>query len=251
MSLLPLLLALQGAQVAPYLAFPDPALDDPAAYEGYSTRLYRDSRGNTVQIYLDAKSGRVVAVWADALNESIGFTTPNAAVAFGASDATVGETDGRRWLRYSLALTAAEREPARLGQFLLGSMRIERDFQYAGRQHDSLDAPPYVVPEMAALAERLDGPYRERLTPRITASRGATRWVIRATQPSLDGQHHLSLTLSGDARRSDATLAARVVTIRPLGPGPVALTVEIATDGPPLHPLTRAAIFNERFRRFA
>src|SRR6266576_2292338 len=94
--------------VPPYLAFPEPGLDDPAAYEGYRTRFYRDARGNTVQIYIDQKSGRVVNLWADALNESLGFTVRDsaadtaavavadtAAVAFGAGQATVGATGGR------------------------------------------------------------------------------------------------------------------------------------------------------------
>src|SRR6267378_582414 len=75
MTLLALLLAVQ----APYVAFPEPGLDDPARYEGYTTRVYRDAHGNAVQIYLDAKSGRVVHLWADALDESIGFTARDTA----------------------------------------------------------------------------------------------------------------------------------------------------------------------------
>src|SRR6185436_13224280 len=125
MSFLALLLAAQ----APYVAFPQPGLDDPAAYEGYTTRVYRDSRSNSVQIYIDAKSGRVVHVWADALDESVGFTARDAAVGFGAGEATVGATGGRRWLRYDLTVQGGR--SVRLGQFLLGSMRLERDFGYA------------------------------------------------------------------------------------------------------------------------
>ena len=63
MFLLASLLALQAAQsrpAPPVLQFPDPALDDSASYEGYATRLYRDSRGNTVQIYIEGKSGREI-----------------------------------------------------------------------------------------------------------------------------------------------------------------------------------------------
>src|SRR5437867_7156898 len=107
MSLIALFLATQVAQTPPYVAFPEPGLDDPAAYEGYTTRVYRDAAGNAVQIYIDAKSGRVVHVWADALDESIGFTVradTNAAVGFGAGGCTVGATGGRRWLRYSLTV---------------------------------------------------------------------------------------------------------------------------------------------------
>ena len=247
-----ILLALLLAAQAPYVAFPEPGLDDPAAYQGYTTRVYRDARGNAVQIYLDAKSGRVVHVWADALNESLGFTARDsaskAAVAFGAGDATVGTTAGRRWLRY--LLTVGGGRSIRIGHFLLGSMRIERDFGYANRVREPLDAPPFVVPEMAQLAERLGKRYSDRLAPRLSVTRTTTRWTIRATQPSLDDNNHLWLVLSGDARRSRVTLANRVVTIRPLDNAPLGLTVEIATDGPALTPLARAAIFNDAFRRF-
>jgi len=258
-----ILLALQTAlqrEAPPVLHFPTTGLDDAAAYEGYTTRVYRDAALNAVQIYIDGKTGRVVHVWADALDESIGFTVRadtnqavgKAAVGFGAMDATVGATggrSGRRWLRYSLTVHGGG--SPRIGQFLLGSMRIERDFGYAGRVRDSLDAPPFVVPEMRQLAQRLGTRYSVRLAPSLSIARTASRWTIRVSQPSLDGKNRLWLTLSGDARRSRGTLANRVVTIQPLGPDPVELRVEIATDGPALHPLTRAAIFNPAFLRFA
>src|SRR5882762_6667687 len=134
-----MLLALQTAstrEAPPVLQFPTSGLDDDAAYEGYTARLYRDARGNSVEIYIEAKTGRLVHLWADALNESIGFTVRDAAVAFDPGGATVGAAGGRggrggrRWLRYSLTLEGGR--SVRLGQFLLGSMRIERDFGYAG-----------------------------------------------------------------------------------------------------------------------
>src|SRR5690242_7057066 len=109
--LLAFLLALQTAsarEAPPVLQFPTPGLDDSAAYEGYTARLYRDSHGNSLEIYIDGKIGRVVHLWADALNESIGFTVrrsggqeTNAAdaavapVAFAAGPATVWSTGGR------------------------------------------------------------------------------------------------------------------------------------------------------------
>src|SRR5258705_10278734 len=113
--------ALQKAPVGeapPALQSPPPGLDDPAAYEGYPARLYRDARGNSVEIYIEGKTGRVVHVWADALNESIGFTvrasggqettaggqTTNAAVAFGDGPATVWSRGGRRGLSYALTV---------------------------------------------------------------------------------------------------------------------------------------------------
>ena len=246
--LVSVLLALQTAPTrpaAPVLHFPESGLDDAAAYEGYQARLYRDSRGNTVEIYIDGKSGRVVNLWADALNESIGFTVRDS-VAFGPQEATVGGTDGRRWLRYSLTIPAGQQ--VRIGQFLLGSMRIERDFGYANRVRDSIDAPSFVPQELAAFAERVDGAYRTRLVPRITWSR---QWSMRASQPSLDGRNHLWLTISGDVRRSQGFLDGRVLVVRPVGNEPIALNVEIATDGAPLTPLTRDQIFNQSFLHFA
>ena len=260
--MLAFLLMLQTAsarEAPPVLQFPTPRLDDPAAYEGYTARLYRDSRGNSVEIYIEGKTGRVVQLWADGLNESIGFTAreeggqkTTAAVAFGVGSATVGETGGRggrRWLRYSLAVQGGR--SIWVGQLLLGSMRIERDFGYGARVRDPIDAPTFVVPEMAQFAAKLGRPYTDRLTPSVVLINTASRWTVRASQPSLDGKHHLWLSLSGAARRSRATLAGRVVTIRALGTQGITLSVEIATDGPPLSPLDRKQIFNEQFRRFA
>jgi hypothetical protein len=74
---------------------------------------------------------------------------------------------------------------------------------------------------------------------------------LRVSQPSLDAKNHLSLTLRGDGRTTRATLAGGIVTIRSLGSRPVTFSVEIATDGPALDPLTRTQIFSTQFRRFA
>src|SRR5260370_17780588 len=71
--------AARADTVPPYLSFPERGLDDPAAYQGYRARLYRDSRRNTVQIYLNQTTGRVVHVWADSLDESIAFTARDTA----------------------------------------------------------------------------------------------------------------------------------------------------------------------------
>jgi len=264
--LLVMLVALQTAparEALPVLQFPTTGLDDPAAYEGYTARLYRDARGNAVEIYIEGKTGRVVHVWADALNESIGFTarnlggqettgggqTTNAAVAFGDGPATVWSRGGRRGLGY--ALTVQGGRSIRIGQILLGSMRIERDFGYAGRVRDSIDAPTFVVPEMAAFAKRMGAPYSERLTPSVRLTSTPRDWTMRAAQPSLDGRNHLWLTLRGDARTTLVTLRGGVLTIRALGRRPVTFSVEIATDGAALDPLRRNQIFSSAFRRFA
>src|SRR3954469_19497002 len=94
------------------LEFPDAVIDDTASYQGYRTRFYRDSRGNVLQIYVEAQSGRVVNLWADAANESIGFTVRNAAgkpanMGFSNESATAGDSAGTRWVEYTLTI----REP--------------------------------------------------------------------------------------------------------------------------------------------
>jgi len=257
--LLVMLVALQSAptrEAPPVLQFPAPGLDDPTAYEGYTARLYRDARGNSVEIYIEGKTGRVVHLWADALNESIGFTArnlggqeANAAVGFDEGPAMVGASGGRRWFRYSLTVRGGR--SIQIGQILLGSMRVERDFGYAGRVRDSIDAPTFVVDEMKRLAERLGGPFTGRLAPSVQLASTARDWALRVSQPSLDGKNHLWLTLRGDARTTRAKLAGRVLTIRTLGSRPATVSVEIATDGPALNPLRRNQIFSTAFRRFA
>ena len=256
MALLALIQAAPTQKSAPVLEFPTRGLDDSAAYEGYHARIYRDSRGNAVEIYIDGKSGRVVHLWADALNESIGFTArraggqdSTAAVAFDAGPASVWSTGGRRSLRYAMTLPGGR--STQLGQFLLGSMRIERDFGYAGRVRDPIDAPTFVVPEMADFAKRMGPPYTGRLAPGIRLTSTSRDWALRISQPSLDAKNHLWLTLRGDARTTRASVANGVATIRALGARPVTISVEIATDGPALNPLTRIQIFNAPFRRFA
>ena len=141
-------------RVAPVLAFPDPALDDTAAYQGYSTRLFRDAADNTVQIYIDNRSGRVVHLLADGENESIGFTVRNARgqpahVTWSGSTAVVSGISRTRTLTYDLRADASR---VAIGWFLLGSMRVERDFQYAGRHTKPFASPPFVLPEMERLA---------------------------------------------------------------------------------------------------
>src|SRR6184192_1455301 len=274
MSLLAFLLVAQTATqdtVPPYLAFPEPGLDDPAAYEGYDTRVYQDASHNAFQIYLKGNTGRVVNLWADAANESVGFTVRDsigkpAGLAWGSSGALVTGSAHTRSVSYALELPTT----VRVGLFLLGSMRVERDFQYAGHDTLPLDAPPFTQAELVDLidhvaklkpAERtrhlsllgvknIDA-LRARLLPRVTANAGDTAWVVRVEQVSFDGKSHLVLALEGDARETVPTLSGSIVTVRRPAGGPVRLTVRVTTDAPALVPLGRAEIFNEDFQRFA
>src|SRR5207247_8443444 len=132
----------------------------------------------------------------------------------------------------------------RVGLFLLGSMRVERDFQYAGRDSLSLGTPAFPQSELAELidhiaklktperarhlsllgAKTIDA-LRARLLPRITAKVGDTAWVVPVEQESFDGKSHLWLALEGDARETVPTLAGTAVTIRRPARGPVRLHV--------------------------
>ena len=276
MSALALLVALQALgvpdTVPPYVSFPERGLDDPAAYEGYETRVYRDSQRNAFQVYLNGRTGRVVSLWADAANESVGFTARDSAgrpadLAWGSSGAAVTGLGGSRTrsVSYGLELPSA----VSIGLFLLGSMRVERDFQYAGRDSLPFDATPFPQSELSDLIANLERlPARERarhlallgvptidalrarLAPRVTARVGDTAWVVRVEQVSFDGKSHLWLALEGDARETVPTLSRNTVTVRRPAGGPVRLAVRVTTDAPALTPLSRAEIFNDDFRRF-
>ena len=125
------------------------------------------------------KTGRVVHLWADGLNESIGFTVRDSA-ALGTPTATVASSGSQRSLRYSLVLPGGR--STQIGQFLLGSMRIERDFGYAGRVKDPIDAPTFVPEEFKQLAER-DSAYRKRLTPAFSLLTNV--WRLRGARDAL------------------------------------------------------------------
>ena len=150
-SLVAQLAAVAPRQTPPVLSFPESGLDDPAAYRGYQTRFFRDAAGNTLQIYLDSRAGRVVHLWADGENESIGFTVRSAGrpatLRWGGDGATASSTGGsrpRRSLEYQLAANGPRVD---LGLFLLGSMRVERDLQYSEKHLGPFLSPAFRLPE--------------------------------------------------------------------------------------------------------
>src|SRR5919112_1237043 len=137
----------------PVLEFPQAGLDDTAAYQGYQTRFYRDSKGNTVQIYLQPQTSRAVLVWADAANESVGFSVRTAQgrptrLLWGAPTAEVSDSGATRTIEFRL--TAAT-STLHLGWFVLGSMRVERDFVYAKRYEKPFGPVPFRVAEESLL----------------------------------------------------------------------------------------------------
>ena len=268
---LALSLLLQAGQTTPVLTFPEPGLDDSSAYQGYQTRFYRDSRKNAVQIYIEPRGGRVVHVWADAANESLGFTVRDAAgqavrATWGAESADVADSGATRSLEYRLTAGASRIE---LGWFLLGSMRVERDFQYLGRHLLPFGAPPFRVAEESLLVAdvgRLPAEERRRhlallnagtleqlrarLQPTIAATRVGDAWRVRIERPSLDGRNGLALEFRTDAGDALLRPTPRTVAIRSRSGGPVSLAVRVITDAAALTPLDRGEIFNRDFHDF-
>src|SRR5687767_1743200 len=204
----------QGRLVEPVLASPEAGLDDVASYQGYQTRFFRDTRGNVVQIYLDARSGRVVNLFGNAVNESVGFTVRDAAgrplrLEWGSAGAVISDSGSRRTIEYQLLANAPAVD---IGWILLGSMRVERDLQYSSRHLEPYATPTFRLPEQEELIENLGqlpaaerdrqlrmlrardvSMLRARLNP-VIVPRGATMRAgpgARVSQTSLDGQTRL------------------------------------------------------------
>ncbi len=258
-------------QVLPVLDFPEPGLDDTASYQGYQTRFYRDSKQNTVQVYLEPRGGRVVTLWADAANESAGFTVRDAAgsaprMSWGAPAAEVGDTAAQRSIEYRLQADASH---IQLAGFLLGTMRVERDYQYGKRHLQPLPLPPFRVAEESLLVadvSRLPASERlrhlevlraddiemlsSRLMPALTSRCSDVHCSVRVERPSLDGRNRLMLELGVDPRRAKVEVHGEHVTIRTRPGSPIAFAVKVTTDAAPLTPLPRNEIFNAKFLTF-
>lgn len=263
--------AVAQTHVQPVLGFPEAGLDDPAAYQGYQTRFFRDTRGNVVQIYLDARSGRVVNLLADAVDESVGFTVRDGAgkpirLEWGSPDAIISQSGAKRTIEYQLVATAPQ---ILIGWILLGSMRVERDLGYSGRGLEPYDWPTFRLreqEELIANIDRLDPAERmrqlgllntgfsdelkARLEPDIITTGVRDRRGVSAIQTSLDGRNTLQLDISPDPRDASLMVNLPMVSVRALTKGPIRLTVRITTDGPVLNALSRDQIFNSGFLRF-
>ncbi|HET9634654.1 MAG TPA: hypothetical protein VFP26_01890, partial [Gemmatimonadaceae bacterium] len=258
-------------RVQPVLGFPETGLDDPAAYQGYQTRFFRDTKGNVVQIYLDARSGRVVNLLADAVDESAGFTVRDGTgkpirLEWGSPDAVISQDGESRTVEYQLVANAPQLQ---IGWILLGSMRVERDLGYSGRGLETYDWPTFHVreeEELVANLDRLDpaekqrqlgmigagfvSELRARLEPDIiTTGTFGTRGVT-ATKTTLDGKNTMQLEIVPDPRDASLAVNLPVVQIRALANRAIRLTVRVTTDGPALDPLSRDQIFNAPFLRF-
>ncbi|HSE39707.1 MAG TPA: hypothetical protein VLH08_02995 [Acidobacteriota bacterium] len=258
-------------EVHPIFEFPEKGMDDPAKYENYVTRFYKDSSGNSFQIYIDQKSGRVVHVWADAANESVGFTVRNAAGApaemkWDSSPAIVTAENNTRSVQHVLSIHSPS---IQIGHTILASMRKERDFQYFKKHLEPYDAQPYHDEELKKLisnlgripanirAEHLQilkakdiNELHARLDPSRSLVKSGDGWIAKLKQPYFDEKNQLTLEfIAGAAVNADLT--KNVITFRSVDQtSDVKITVKVSTDSPALTALDQNNIFNEQFNQF-
>ncbi|HEY2027163.1 MAG TPA: hypothetical protein VGG78_09145, partial [Gemmatimonadaceae bacterium] len=264
-------LAAPMQHMRPILAFPERGLDDSAAYQGYETRLFRDAARNTVQIYLDRHARRIVHLLADAENESVGLTPTDSAnhpvvVRWNGDGADVGRVARSRILEHSLI---ADAPVIHLGSFLLGSMRVERDFQYTQLHDLPFGGTPFVLPEFARLVAAIEqlpsaeqrrhlallgaadlNVLRARLRPTLSSQHTPTTWTVSIVQPSLDARDTITLVIRTDPRLIETVVRGDTVVLRARRGDRVPFVLRVATTGAALTPLTRREIFNDSFLNF-
>ncbi|MEJ2614721.1 MAG: hypothetical protein P8Z35_07170 [Ignavibacteriaceae bacterium] len=256
----------------PVLEFPQPGLDDFSAYSGYQTRFYRDAVDNTLQISIDKNIGRVINLWADAADESISFSVKDTAgnpvvISWGSADLK-NSIDGKtRYAQYSLVSNSPDID---IGLFLLGSMRIERDFRYQDRfklpintdtvfvQHElvnlidnikKLPADKQKV-QLSALNANSIKSLISRLKPSINYFKISAQKGVIIVQPYFNEVHNLSLEISVKDKNTKLELEQNMVHVKNLKGSSITLYIKIGTNSPALTPLTQNQIFNENFLKF-
>ena len=255
--------------VSPVLEFPQPGLDDFSAYSGYQTRFYRDVKDNTVQISIDKKIGRVVNLWADAADESISFSIKDTEgnpvdLSWVALNADNSSEKNERYLQYTLSSSSSNID---IGLFLLGSMRIERDFRYQDRftlplntdtvfvQHELVDLINNIksLPQdkqqyqLSALKAKSINSLISRLKPSINYFQIASQKGVLIEQPYFDEKNHLNLEISVKDKNTSVKVLQNMIHIMNSKGNPIILYIKIGTDSPALTPLNQNDIFNEKF----
>lgn len=260
-----------AAEVQPVLEFPEAGMDDPAKYQSYGTRFFKDSSGNSFQIYIDQKTGRVVNLWADAANESLSFTVRAADgqpvnIQWGSKTAVVSENKNVRSVQYTLTIGSPY---IQIGHTVLSSMRKERDFQYFQKHLKPFDAEPFHEDELKKLMTNLEqlpesvqkehlqilkakdvGELQSRLDPQRMLHPLNGGWIASLNQISFDAKNHLGLELSvGNQQTADLT--KNMIAFRSTdNTSPVQLTIKVSTDSGALTPLDHRKIFNPEFMKF-
>lgn len=260
-----------ATEVQPILEFPEQGMDDPAKYQSYGTRFYKDSSGNSFQIYIDQKSGRVVNLWADAANESVSFTVRSAdgapvSIQWGSKTAVVSENKTVRSVQYDLTIGSPS---IQIGHTLLSSMRKERDFQYFQKHLKPFDAEPFHEDELKKIIANLDAlpesirkehlqilkardvkELQARLDPQRILHPLNGGWLANLTQISFDGKNNLALEISvGNQQTADLT--KNMIAFRSTdSTSQIPLTIRVSTDSAALTPLDHRKIFNADFMKF-
>jgi hypothetical protein len=171
-----------------------------------------------------------------------------------------------RTLEYQLAADAPR---VHVGWFLLGSMRVERDFQYAQANRTRFASAPFALPEitrMLAALERLPARVRSRhleflgapdvatlrgrLRPAIVTDDSGATWIARVIQPSLDARDTITLEVRAERQAVTATRAGDSISLVARSGNRIPFTVRIATTGRALTPLRRDEIFTPEFLAF-
>jgi len=255
--------------ISPVLEFPQPGLDDFSAYSGYQTRFYKDADNNSIQISIDKKVGRVVNLWADAADESISFSVKDTAgnpvelswVTLNANNST---EKNERYFQYTLASSSPNID---IGLFILGSMRVERDFRYQNRftlplntdtvfvQHELVDLINNIksLPrdkqqsQLSALKANSINSLISRLKPSINYFQISSQKGVLIEQPYFDAKNHLSLEISVKDKNTSVRVLQNMVQIKNSKGNPIIFYIKIGTDSPALTPLSQNEIFNEKF----
>ena len=258
--------------VPPVLEFPQPGLDDFSAYSGYQTRFYRDAADNTLQISIDKNIGRIINLWADAADESISFSIKDTAgnpvaISWGSPDLK-NSIDGKiRYAQYSLISDSPDID---IGLFLLGSMRIERDFRYQDRfklpvntdtvfvQHqlinliDNVKKLPAVKEkiQLSALNANSVKTLISRLKPSINYFKISSQKGALVEQPYFNAVHSLSLEISVKDKDTRLEVNQNMIHVKNLKGSQITLYIKIGTDSPALTPLKQDEIFNSSYLKY-
>jgi hypothetical protein len=184
---------------------------------------------------------------------------------WGATAAEVADSGSTRSIEFRLTTPLSA---VQLGWFVLGSMRVERDFVYA-KAYEKPFGGAYRVAEESLLvadvarlpadeqrrhlqllhAEDLDK-LRSRLIPSFELNPGDSVEAIRIERPSLDGRNFLRLELRVDPRRVKARVKGQTVSLETRPGSPLRFGVRVSTNAAPLNPLSRQEIFNKQFLDF-
>src|SRR5262249_7394943 len=153
-----------------------------------------------------------------------------------------------------------------IGWFVLGSMRVERDFQYwkwhlrpyadSAFHLNELSAliaalekldPAEQATQLALLRARDVRELRSRLEPVISLVQQPGGAIVRVVQPSFDAKNRMTLEFRVDPREASFKPVGRTVSIVSRGGSPIRLRVRVNTNSGALSPLDRDEIFNGAF----